>query len=140
MPSPEKKRHPGLRLPLSSAGLSGGHQGHDTDDDALLSTRRTARPARPLTARERKGEAMMCREQDRVKRALGIPEVPATSGWTGHLPQRKAGSFNVGHTYTSAYGSITARDSVRGDFSARDAAGARRGEAAGEAGMLLSAS
>ncbi len=52
-------------------------------------------------------------EQDRVKNALGIPEVAPSSGWTGHLPQRKANSYNVGQTWTSAYGSITHRDSLK---------------------------
>lgn len=113
-PSPEKKKHPGLRLALSSAGLSGGDN-NDIGESGSLSTRRpaSARPARPLTARERQGGANTVFEHDRVKRALGIPEVPSTSGWTGHLPQRKAGDFNVGHTYTSAYGSITARSTAR---------------------------
>ena len=83
-PSPEKKKHPGLRLALSSAGLSGGDN-NDIGESGSLSTRRpaSARPARPLTARERQGGASTVFEHDRVKRALGIPEVPSTSGWTG---------------------------------------------------------
>jgi len=52
-------------------------------------------------------------EQDRVKNALGIPEVVPPSGWTGHLPQRKSNTYNVGQTWTSAYGSITHRDCLQ---------------------------
>ena len=112
--SPMQQKSLGIGLPLAAAGLEGG-AGFTVGEGAeeAASTCRGKQPARPLTSRERTGDFLGSIQPDKIKRVLGIPEVPHISGCQKFVPQRKAGDYTVGLSNINAYGSLTARDSVR---------------------------
>ena len=87
--SPMQQKSFGIGLPLAAAGLEGG-AGFTVGEGAeeAASTCRGKQPARPLTSRERTGDFLGSIQPDKIKRVLGIPEVPHISGCQKFVFQR----------------------------------------------------